>query len=452
MKKILRFLIMHLPIISSIYNRYCNIIKQLANQSKSIKELKAADKKQKESIKKLSQKLKKKDEQIKKLSDSNKKLRETLKKSLEAQKTANAGQFDNLNTKINSVKSFSDAQATKNKTDFEKLNKDILATDEKIRQEKIRAEKQCDQLSREIVRNHTLMKNAEKALKDRINYKYIQGLHKDDYKRALTEWLFESTGEIGDLDNPRTFNEKIQWLKLHSEEEIYAILADKYRVRDWIKEKIGEEYLVPLIGAWDNFDDINFDEFPEKFVLKANHGCRYNYIVYDKSTFNVNDARNKFAKWMRENFAWNSLELQYTNIPRKIIAEEYIENSEQNLNDYKIFCFDGKPKYIMYVTDRMESIKSAFFDLDWNLMPFVFNFPQYTGEVEKPAQLEKMIELAGILAEGFPHVRVDFYLLNDGSIKFGEMTFTTSSGFCRWQPAEYNRILGDMIPLPIENQ
>ena len=164
MKKILRFLIMHLPIISSIYNRYCNIIKQLANQSKSIKELKAADKKQKESIKKLSQKLKKKDEQIKKLSDSNKKLREKLKKSLEAQKTANAGQFDNLNTKINSVKSFSDAQATKNKTDFEKLNKDILATDEKIRQEKIRAEKQCDQLSREIVRNHTLMKNAEKAL------------------------------------------------------------------------------------------------------------------------------------------------------------------------------------------------------------------------------------------------------------------------------------------------
>ena len=206
------------------------------------------------------------------------------------------------------------------------------------------------------------------------------------------------------------------------------------------------------MGKWDKFDDINFDDFPEKFVLKANHGCKYNYIVYDKNEFNQADARNKFAKWMKENFAWNSLELHYKNIPKKIIAEEYLENSDKNLNDYKIFCFDGKPKYIMYVTDRMESIKSAFYDLDWNLMPFVFNFPQYTGKVERPAQLEEMIRLAGILAEGFPHVRVDFYALNDGSIKFGEMTFTTSSGFCRWEPKEYNRILGDMITLPTENQ
>lgn len=464
MKKLLKFLLMHLPIISNLYRRYRSIEDRLYQQKKSIKKLSTINEKQGKSIEvllaqntkkdkqieKLKLKIAEKDKQIKKLSqdiaDSNKQ----LKKQIAEENTANIRRFDNLSTEINSLKTASDAE-------FEKLSSEMKtagkAVDEKIRQERIHTDTLNNQLTREVAKNHILMKNSEKDLKARISYKYIQGLHRDNYQKALTEWLYESVGEIGDLDNPRTFNEKIQWLKLHTaEDEIHSILADKYRVRDWIKEKIGEEYLIPLIGAWDNFDDINFDEFPDKFVLKANHGCKYNYIVYDKSKFNVTDARNKFTKWMRENFAWNSLELQYKNIPRKIIAEEYVENSDQNLNDYKIFCFDGKPKYIMFLTDRKESLKMAIFDLDWNLMPFVYNFPQYTGEVEKPAQLQKMIELAGILAEGFPHVRVDFYVLNNGSIKFGEMTFTTSSGFCRWQPAEYNRILGDMIPLPIENQ
>lgn len=431
MKKFIKAIILHLPIISTLYRKYCFITESLARQNKSIKKLTDVNKKQGKDIEKLLLKIENKDKQIKKLSEQ---LKEQ-DKSFSQQKSETGRQIEELK---------------------KALYEAVKAADEKLKEESRRsgeANRRADeQLSREINKNYVQMKNIEKDLKSRISYKYIQGLHKDDYKRALTEWLYESVGEEGDLDNPRTFNEKIQWIKLHSENELYTRLADKYLVRDWVAEKIGEEYLIPLIGAWDNFDDIDFDSLPDKFVLKANHGCKYNYIVYDKSKFNQTDARNKFARWMKENFAWNSLELHYKNIPKKIIAEEYLENSEKNLNDYKIFCFNGKPKYIMYVTDRMESIKSAFYDLEWNLMPFVFNFPRYTGEVERPPQLEEMIRLAGILAEGFPHVRVDFYALNDGSIKFGEMTFTTSSGFCRWEPKEYNRILGDMIELPTDKK
>lgn len=438
MKKIIKAILLHLPILSSLYRRYCFITESLDKQNKSIKKLAGANKKQDEEIKKLLLKIEKKDKQIKKLSERLRETEEQLKAqtvNISEQKAESERQTERLDKAIQEAVKSADVKFSEESRKNGELNRRL-----------------DEQLSREINKNLIHMKNIEKDLKAKINYKYIQGLHKDDYKRALTEWLYESVGEVGDLDNPRTFNEKIQWIKLHSENELYTVLADKYLVRDWVAEKIGEEYLIPLIGVWDDFDEIDFGKLPEKFVLKANHGCKYNYIVYDKSKFNQTDARNKFSRWMKENFAWNSLELHYKNIPKKIIAEEYLENSDKNLNDYKIFCFNGKPKYIMYVTDRMESIKSAFYDLDWNLMPFVFNFPRYTGEVERPPQLEEMIRLAGILAEGFPHVRVDFYALNDGSIKFGEMTFTTSSGFCRWEPKEYNRILGDMIELPTDKK
>lgn len=449
MKKFIKAIILHLPFISGIYRRYCSVEERLHKQSKSLKKLDSINRKQDEAIVKLLLKIEEKDKQIERLSqklqqseeklrreilDCDGKLEEQRRLSEEQEKSA-ARQLELLGCEIRDVRSAAEENLQKLKDSSEALNRETR-----------------EKLSREILKANTQMKNTEKDLRVTINRKYVEGLHRDRYKELLTQWLYERVGEVGNLDNPRTFNEKIQWIKLHADNELYTKLADKYLVRDWVAGKIGEEYLIPLIGAWDNFDDINFDEFPEKFVLKANHGCKYNYIVYDKNGFNKTDARNKFSRWMRENFAWNTLELQYKNIPKKIIAEEYIENSDKNLNDYKIFCFNGKPTYIAFYTERKDDLRMAIFDLNWNLMPFTSSIPQYTGEVERPAQLEEMIRLAGILAEGFPHVRVDFYLLNDGSIKFGEMTFTTSSGFCKWQPAEYNRILGDMITLPIENK
>lgn len=290
----------------------------------------------------------------------------------------------------------------------------------------------------------------EAQLRKFINYRFFQGLNKEDYPRALSEWYYEYFGKALNLEHPVTYNEKMQWIKLFDNSELKTRLADKYAVREWVEEKIGEEYLIPLLGAWDRFEDIDFGELPQSFVLKANHGCGYNYIVPNKEEMDYEEAEKKFEGWMAENFAFNSLELQYMDIPHKIIAEEYVENGGQELNDYKIFCFNGKAKYIMFLTDRQTHLKMAFYDVDWNLLPFTYSYPQYTKKVPRPKKLDEMIRIAEKLAEGFNQVRVDLYYLIDDTIKFGEMTMTSASGRCRWNPPEYDEILGELVELPID--
>lgn len=287
-------------------------------------------------------------------------------------------------------------------------------------------------------------------LKKFINYRFFQGLNKEDYPRALREWYYEYFGKDLHLDHPLTYNEKMQWIKLYDNSELKTRLADKYAVREWVEEKIGSEYLIPLLGVWNSFDEIDFSELPQRFVLKANHGCGYNYIVRNKEEMDKEEAKRKFTEWMAENFAYNSLELQYMDIPHKIIAEEYVENGDSELNDYKIFCFNGKAKYIMFLAERQIHLKMAFYDLDWNLLPFTYSYPQYTEEVPRPKRLDEMIQIAEKLAEGFNQVRVDLYYLNDDTIKFGEMTMTSASGRCKWNPPEYDEILGELIELPIK--
>jgi glycosyltransferase involved in cell wall biosynthesis len=280
------------------------------------------------------------------------------------------------------------------------------------------------------------------------DYAYYEDLFTNKYEKELKLWYKERTGEELNLQNPKTFNEKIQWMKLYDSTPLKTRLADKYLVRDWVAEKIGEEYLIPLLGAWDSFEDIDFDKLPERFVLKANHGYNWNYIVKDKSTFDKNDARAKFAEWLNTNFAFKGLEIQYMNIPPKIIAEEYLENGDSDLYDYKVFCFGGKAESIMYLSERKQGLKMAFFDLEWHKLPFTYSYPRNEADIAKPKNLDLLIKLAEKLSAGFPHVRVDFYILNDGSLKFGEMTFTTANGMCKWNPPEQNRIYGDLIKLP----
>lgn len=444
MKRIIKTILLHLPVISVLYRKYCFFQKSINEQKKAIKKLSDVNEKQSREIKKLLEGLKEKDKEIQNISAL---MQERMESQLEGYRTVSHIHFENIERDIKKLRELSDYRSGKSAEDIKRLDYGLQKLSDTVKDNK---EDMNRNLLKERMERQNGIKTAENSLNTSVRRRYFQGLHEDNYKKALTEWLYESIGEVADLDNPKSFNEKIQWLKLHADKEPYRTLADKYKVRKWIADKIGEEYLIPLLGVWENFDDIDFDSLPDKFVLKANHGCKYNYIVTDKSRFNRTDARNKFNRWMKENFAWNSLELQYRNIPRRIIAEEYIENSDNNLNDYKIFCFDGKPMYIAFYTERQESLRIAIFDLEWNLMPFTTGVPRYTQEVEKPKNLEEMIRLAGILAEGFPHVRVDFYVLNDGSIKFGEMTFSTASGFVNWQPKEYNRILGDMITLPEE--
>lgn len=281
------------------------------------------------------------------------------------------------------------------------------------------------------------------------NYDYYANLSPEAYRSELQEWFLDVTGRKLDLDNPKTYNEKIQWLKLYDSTPLKTRLADKYLVREWVKEKIGEEYLVPLLGVWDSFDEIDFDALPQRFVLKANHGCAWNLIVKDKSQLDLEDARRKFQTWMKLNFAYrNGLELHYMNIRPRIIAEEYLENDHDDLHDYKVFCFGGKAHHIMYLTDRKVGMKMSFYDLDWKKQNFVYTFPLNDQEVPRPQRLEELIAVSEKLAQGFAHARVDFYILNDGTLKFGEITFTSASGMCKWNPPEQDRIYGDLIQLP----
>lgn len=290
------------------------------------------------------------------------------------------------------------------------------------------------------------------ALCESRDYAYWACLTPDHYEEALKRWFELNSDETLDLANPLTYNQKSQWLKLHDDLERRTLLSDKYLVRDWVKEKIGAEYLVPLLGVWDSFDEINFDALPDKFALKANHGSGWNVIVPDKSKLDKADAKKKFDTWMQLNYTYvmGGLERQYEAIAPKIVCEQYMENDGGELYDYKFFCFDGKCHYIKYVcgryNDRDEEM--VFYDRDWNWQPFNYIVPMTHPDLPRPKSLAKMLELAEVLAADIPAVRVDFYELPDGRVIFGEMTFTSYGGIPEWHPAEANRMMGDLIPLP----
>ena len=267
-------------------------------------------------------------------------------------------------------------------------------------------------------------------------YHIFESADPKDYPRLLKIWYWMKTGENLDLENPRTFNEKIQWIKLYDSTPLKTRLADKYLVREWIREKIGEEYLVPLLGVWNCFDDIDFDSLPDQFALKCNHGSGWNMIVKDKSSFDRNEAKKKFDKWMKTNFAFYAgLELQYNDIRPKIIAEQYLEQIDQNLYDYKISVFHGEPKIIWVIGDRdleHHKGKKAFFDLNWEVLELMDpSYGNFDVLPQKPVNLDEMLNIAKTLGENFTYVRVDLYNLS-GKIVFGEMTFTPASGKGKW--------------------
>ncbi|MDD2285127.1 MAG: ATP-grasp fold amidoligase family protein [Paludibacter sp.] len=277
------------------------------------------------------------------------------------------------------------------------------------------------------------------------------------------KWIYKLSPELGckliyraccgkklDLNDPQTYNEKIQWLKLYDSSPLKTTLADKYLVKEWVAERIGDEYIIPTLGVWDSFDDIDFGELPNQFVLKATHGSGMNIIVRDKTTFDISDARKKYDLWMKRNLGYHTLELHYIDIQPRIIAEPYIENSGGNLYDYKIHCFNGEPKYIHYIGERAQNTtKEVFLDVDWNTMPFITGtYPRFIIDIPKPSYLSELLHISEALAKDFAYVRVDFYVLNDGSFLFGEMTFAPGSGFYHWDPPEYDKIIGDEIKLP----
>lgn len=295
-------------------------------------------------------------------------------------------------------------------------------------------------------------KNPHFEMRYKKNYDYYNNVTPENYKQEIEEFFYLKTGKFLDLENPKTFNEKTQWLKLYDSTPLKEKLADKILVRDWIKEKIGEEYLIPMIGTYDSFEDIDFTVLPQKFVIKCNHGAGYNIVVKSKDELDILYVKNKVNHFLKTNFAFqNGFELHYKNIKPRILIEEYIENNNEDIYDYKVWCFNGKPQYIQFLSERSSGLKMSFFDTDWKQMEFVYTYPRHEKAIPRPKNLDKMLELAEKLAQGFAFVRVDFYVLNNGEIKFGEMTFTSYSGYCDWHPAEWDLKLGQKLQLPIQN-
>lgn len=226
-------------------------------------------------------------------------------------------------------------------------------------------------------------------------------------------------------------------------------------MRSWVAEKIGDEYLIPLLGVWENFDDINFDDLPDKFVLKCNHGSGMNIIVRDKSSFDMQNAREKINAWLAVDYgALTGLETHYTRIDRKIIAEKYIENMQSGVIDYKFHCFNGVAQFVQVIGDRnfeKHTRYQKFCDLDYNDIGAMFeDYPHFPYDVPKPKNFEDMKRFAKILSEGFSYVRVDFYEI-DGKILFGEMTFTSDSGYLphkRTWTYEKDLAVGNLLNLP----
>lgn len=253
-----------------------------------------------------------------------------------------------------------------------------------------------------------------------------------------------------DLVDPKTFSEKLQWLKVYDNTPIKTTLSDKYAVREWVKERVGEKYLINLLGVYDSFGEIDFDKLPDKFVIKANHGCGYNILVKDKNKLDKCEACKRVTEWLDTDFSALYGELQYKNIERRIIIEEYIDFDRAIAPpDYKFFCFNGKPYYIMYCFDRFieDEPKNTFYDLNWNNMKFSYFGTQYNGDdIPAPLNFAEMISITEGLCKDFKHVRVDLYNVN-GKIYFGEMTFTSFGGKFHFNPPEWDRKLGDLLNL-----
>ena len=269
------------------------------------------------------------------------------------------------------------------------------------------------------------------------------------YKNELKKFFYKYHKKKLDFDKLRSFNEKLQWLKLYDSTPIKTMLSDKYLVRKWIKEKIGEEYLIPLLGVYNKFEEIDFKILPNQFVIKCNHGSGYNIIVKNKSQFNLSKAKSTINKWMGENYAFKfGLELHYRDIEHKIIIEKYMDDNTGDLRDYKINCFNGKPFFLWVDSERHSNHKRNLYDLNWTQLPYKVNTKYSTFQSpKKPKCLNKMIELAFILSKNFAYVRVDFYVINN-KIYFGEMTFESTSGTEDISPSNFERKLSSILILP----
>lgn len=253
------------------------------------------------------------------------------------------------------------------------------------------------------------------------------------------------------LDNPQTFNEKLQWLKLYDRKPEYTMMVDKYAVRNYIADTIGEEYLIPLLGVWEDPDEIDFDKLPDKFVLKCNHNSGLGmYICKNKSEMNIKEVKNNLKRGLQQDYYLSEREWPYKNVPRKIICEKYMQNNnDECLTDYKFFCFNGEPRLVLICKgDASKGERTNdFYDINFKHLPVILTYPNANEEFSKPNKFDEMLLIARKLSFQIPHLRVDLYVIN-GKIYFGETTFFHDAGLCKFNPPEWDKYLGDMLDLP----
>ena len=257
-----------------------------------------------------------------------------------------------------------------------------------------------------------------------------------------------------DLKNPKTFNEKLQWLKLYNRKPEYTTMVDKYAVKQYVADKIGEEYIIPTLGVWDKPEDIDWDALPNQFVLKTTHGGGGGGVVIckDKSIIDIDDAIKKLKQSLKQDIFLSLREWPYKDVPKRIIAEEYMTDGGDNkeLKDYKFFCFNGNPYCLKIDFDRYIGHRANYYDMDMNLLPFgeACCMPDFDKKLETPQNFEKMVEIVKKLSENIPFARIDLYNSN-GKIYFGEITFFPAGGMGKFVPDEWDYNMGEYLKLPI---
>lgn len=270
-------------------------------------------------------------------------------------------------------------------------------------------------------------------------------------KGLISEMFRGLLGYEMDWNNPKDINEKINWMKMYYDTSEWSVLADKFRVRKYVEERVGENILTQLYGVWENADDIDFDSLPNKFVLKTNHGAGTVIPVIEKNELDISETKNILNEWLKIRYGYSTIEPHYLKIKPLIIAEEYLENNDNfssAIVDYKVFCLSGKPYCILVCTNRVQRKHTdlSFYDCEWNYIDDILD-GNHKGEgpkIPKPECLSTLLRYAEKLATGHPQVRVDFYIVS-GKIYFGEMTFTSQGGYMDYISRKYSTIMGEKI-------
>lgn len=260
------------------------------------------------------------------------------------------------------------------------------------------------------------------------------------------------TGKTLNLKNPTSFTEKLNWLKVYDRNPEYWKIVDKYEVKKIVKEKLGEGYLIPVLGVWNSFEDIDFEQLPNQFVLKCTHDSGGFAICKDKATFDKETAAMKLNKCLGRNYYWPGREWPYKNVKPRILAEPYVDSlGKPDSVEYKITCCNGEVKMITVCTGiphvENNARKNDHFDKQWNQMDFYVDYKPSGKIIEKPEFMDEMVSLSEKLAKGLPTIRVDWYYIN-GEIIFGELTFYTHAGFMNYEPREWDDIMGSWLKLP----